>query len=250
MSESPTTAPRALERTKVTPILFSGPMVRAILEGRKTQTRRILKLPNSKGESRRGEWEASTVGGPGVMSAAGEPFPERACVWHPKAGTIVVPPYKPGDLLWVRETWSAVGDGVWTIADARRQISPRQKIEYAADGGVGPWWPSIHMPREFSRLTLEVTAVKVERLQEISEEDAKAEGIKMEFAGIGLAMWKWSDDPNVPCATTPQGAFVKLWDHLNAKRGYGWEANPWVCAIAFNVHKMNVDAFLAQREAA
>lgn len=238
MSESPTTAPRALERTKVKPILFSGPMVRALLDGRKSQTRRVLKpqpVERPGLNCRNLHWFDKHGKPRGINS------PEGPMPW-------IFTPYEPGDLLWVRETWGAwphMAGGVQ--ADSLRF---RADGEYQNEHGAWQWRPSIHMPKWASRLTLEVTAVKVERLAEISEEDAKAEGIKMEFAGIGLAMWKWSDDPNVPCATTPQGAFVKLWDHLNAKRGYGWEANPWVCAIAFNVHKMNVDAFLAQREAA
>src|SRR5690606_25977635 len=102
--------------------------------------------------------------------------------------------------------------------------------------------PAIHMPRWASRLTLEVTAVKVERLQEISDDDALDEGIaETEFYEAAetkvSAGAPWSPE---------RLAFADLWNSLNAKRGYGWEANPWVCAIAFNVHKMNVDAFLAQ----
>jgi len=202
-------------RTK--PILFSGPMIRALLDGCKTQTRRVLR----EGERQR---------------------------------------YAVGDKLWVKEEWS----GHYHFRDtppAKRVsfMTPdgpilREDIWYWADGRPAtgdyerPRSP-LFMPRWASRITLEVTAVRVQRLQEISDDDALAEGVTkvrehcyvirgIDYDEIGL------------CHSGPIAPFAKLWDSLNAKRGYGWEDNPWVAAISFRIHKMNVDAFLAQREAA
>ena len=164
------------------PIIFSGPMVRAILDGRKTQTRRVIK-PQPKGE----------------FCRYGFHMPTQA-IWTDL--TVVSCPYgQPGDLLWVRETFAAAGDQSW--------------VEYRADcdSKVIRWRPSIHMPRSASRLTLRITDVRVQRVQEISEEDARAEGT----TGLAGAMT----------------GFPYLWESINAKRGYGWNTNPWVWAISF-----------------
>lgn len=236
-------------------ILFSAPMVRALLDGRKTQTRRLLRLPDSKGESRRGPWEASTIGGPGVFTSAGEPFPERACVWHPKTGTCVLPPYSVGDLLWVRETW-AVGACAAGLSPA--MLSPRCWLKdngglwYAARGEPthpistrGRWRPGIHMPRWASRLTLAVTEVRVQRLQEISEADAVAEGCPGCLGRNPDFPDEW--DPH------PIEEFQELWTSINGKRpGASWSDNPWIVALTFKVHRANVDAMPtpAQREVA
>ncbi|QIR85038.1 hypothetical protein [Paracoccus sp. AK26] len=208
------------------PILFSGPMVRAILEGRKTQTRRVLKLPKQK--TLRGEWEATTIGGPGVCLKDGTPVPERAAIWHTQTGYCMSPGYAPGDRLWVRETWAKVGDEADDI-----HACPDLRIHayYRADA-VDPerqrWRPSIHMPRWASRLTLTVTDVRVQRLQDISEDDARAEGCPCqtdeELAGMEAHGW-----------------FRDLWDGLNKSRGFGWGTNPWVCAVSFSVQKINID---------
>ena len=170
------------------PILFSGPMVRALLEGRKTQTRRVMK-PQPKGMAR------LDTGGSWPL-ASGSEF--MRC------------PYGvPGDRLWVRESW-------------RKADSMTESVFYRADeewnAGAG-WKPSIHMPRWASRLTLEVTGVKVERVQEISERDAVAEGMP----------------PSVPDQATAVEIFEELWDSINEARGYGWSVNPWVWALTFRV---------------
>jgi len=164
------------------PILMSAPMVRAILEGRKTMTRRIVKPP---------KWSDA----------------EHAGVDYPC-------PYGcAGDRLWVRETWLPGGN-----------------ISYLAtspgDGSVKfHWKPSIHMPRRASRITLEVTGVLVERVQEISEADAKAEGCEATNCGMDGA-----EGPGFSYRQT----FRSLWDSINAKRGYGWDVNPHVWVVAFN----------------
>ena len=178
---------------KERPLLFSGPMVRAILNGTKTQTRRIVK-PN--------HIAAYHDGVPSLFS--GFPYGVN------------------GDRLWVRETWSHTGDGVWSIAAAR--MAPTGRPVYAADGGEGPWWPSIHMPREFSRITLEVVRVRVERLNDCSEADAKAEG-----CGLAPAL---PDCTEVEaCGQTFRAGYAALWNDINGPGS--WEANPWVWVITF-----------------
>ena len=201
------------------PILFNGEMVRAILLGTKTQTRRVVK-PQPHGE------------GPG-----GYPVPQA----------IVDCPYgQPGDTLWVRETWKA------TLM--RTGIRPIVKICYRASPGVfngvlfeddvlpplrqldGKWRPSIHMPRWASRITLEVTGVRVERVQEISEDGARAEGTDIclddNHADVKACMRGCLDIQYVETRRYVR-AFRCLWDSINARRGYGWGSNPWVWRVEF-----------------
>lgn len=199
------------------PILFSGEMVRAILEGRKTQTRRVVKLPKEKGKEYRfdGAWKD----GPKPFNA-GEylhlPFRNLADGpngWeHEMSVREFCPHGNPGDLLWVRETWRPQ-DGM-TI-ECRYQ----DEIEYRADGNRPKeptdccWKPSIFMPRWASRITLEIIGVRVERLQDISSADAIAEGVPV-------------DDPIHD--------YQILWDSINGKRpGCSWLSNPFVWAISF-----------------
>jgi hypothetical protein len=145
-------------------------------------------------------------------------------------------PYKKGDLLWVRETWrcSCVGsagnsetafieykDGDVMFID----IDHKQSFYFA---GKARWKPSIHMPREASRILLEVKGVRVERLWGIREDDAQAEG--MEALGIFTDL---DGNENVCVGMTYKEPFCQLWDRLNAKRGYSWESNPWVWVYEF-----------------
>ena len=206
---------------KERPILFSGPMVRAILEGRKTQTRRVVNSPDP---------------------LCCDPRPIRS-------------DYEVGMRLWVREPWGIDSLGGMS---GPNEYSHDYEVRYRADGfrqsfsidgprGVtdpymryfdtqrGEWRPSIHMPRWASRITLEVVKVRVERVQKISEEDARAEGVpkldgwpknnrQLEALLIADREGKLG---------THKGAFEVLWDSINAKRGYGWDANPWVWVIEF-----------------
>ena len=179
---------------KERPILFSGPMVRAILEGRKTQTRRVVKF---------------------------DPCPSSyAMVSHYDGlGNVVLTdgsylrcPYgQPGDRLWVRETWA---HRRWMLGDA----SPDPTTVYRADSddlrGCDRWRPSIHMPRWASRITLEVVSVRVERLQDISEEDAMAEGVALAENYRGRL-----------------AHFAGLWEQINDLGS--WNANPWVWVVEF-----------------
>lgn len=220
------------------PIIFSAPMVRALLDGRKTQTRRIL------GNSGPGRgrfnifsaqigWSDSYVLDPGNAG------------WRERDT-----PYAPGDRLWVREAWQT------GTSDDGPQISYRATPDYfkidAWDGedfGVGPsfnegrcpgatfshwlpdvladdgpWRSPIHMPRWASRLTLLVTDVRVQRLQEISRGDAMEEGCP--FANM-------ADGPN------PRDWYRDIWNSIHGTDA--WDRNPWVAAISFKVHRCNID---------
>lgn len=190
--------------TRERPILFSGAMVRAILDGAKTQTRRVV----TRRVNDEGQWVVTRPGG----WADGRPHTSEEIVgqgWRCPYG-------QPGDRLWVRETW-------WPRCGDAHLYGIREVVYRCDYGGTGgcltprSWRPSIHMPRWASRLTLELTAVRVQRVQEISKEDATAEGFE-----------------RTPCLPIdPRDWFRGRWDALNAKRGYPWDANPWVWALTF-----------------
>jgi len=190
------------------PILFSGEMIRAIHDDRKTQTRRVVKpQPTSPYRLVTGEW----VDRPVATSCQTLPIAPRYCV---------------GDTLWVRETWQAirpVNATEWTTCLPHPAVSGI-RIVYAADREQDPppkWRPSIYMPRWASRLTLEITDVRIQRLQDISEEDAKAEGVE---PVIDKKIHGWSPH----CLE-----FSLLWDSINKDRGFSWRTNPWVRALTF-----------------
>ncbi|USI71645.1 hypothetical protein [Sphingomonas morindae] len=206
------------------PIIFSAPMVRALIEGRKTQTRRLLSL-----RGRRGFSEFGPSDTPGYDWH----FRDAGMRWHDVQADRLLEllPYAAGDRLYVREAWSHTGHGVWSIEQARMAAHVNGRPIYRAtdetDAGT-KFWPSIHMPREFSRLTLMVEALKVERLQDISEEDALKEGVEpMKYPEIGE--WGW-----------PQRKFADLWRSLHGPDS--WEANPWVVAPTFSVIRANIDS--------
>ena len=222
---------------KERPILFSAPMVRALLDGSKTQTRRAVKLPH---KNPLGVWEPFDWGGEnGGCDKHGNTAPAQQTIAHTRTGDIIACPYgQPGDRLWVRETWNSSGLN-WRkpIRDMRKVLGP---VHYSADpehGGWMPYWgpmkPSIHMPRWASRITLEITRVRVERLQDISEADAMAEGIERQEDGLG---WKRGpisgDHPNTATRTAfPRLAYHSLWESINGPDS--WATNPWVWAIEF-----------------
>ena len=183
-------------------------MVRALLDGRKTQTRRLCQWANNPNSP------ALTY-----IVACDEPgwFGDEEGEVQFKAG------YAPGDRLWVKETWTHTGTGVWQTSDVHHARDG--KIVYRATEDIpgAGWFPSIFMFRKFSRLTLIVTDVRVERLQDISEADAIAEGLgEGDFYGMDPRCW-----------------YRDLWDNINGAGS--WDANPWVVALTFDVHQQNID---------
>ncbi len=196
---------------KARPILFSAPMVLAILEGRKMQTRRVVK--------RQGDMEFDPQDphyGPYWLAyAAGDAEGENARVRCPYG--------KPGDRLWVRETHALVPVSAYLCSkDVQQTINPVDPY-YASiyrqgwdrsESGIR-WRPSIHMPRWASRITLEIAAVRVERLQDISEDDARAEGINC-----------GNPEPSA------KDAFCYLWHQIHGCNS--WHTNPWVWVVEFH----------------
>lgn len=206
-------------------IIFSAPMVRALLDGRKAQTRRLCAWANNPNSPQLT-----------YIVACDEPG------WFgDEEGEVQFRvPYAPGDRLWVREAWSHTGDGVFEIRQAR--MLGRGGVIYRADDNPkwphAKFWPSIHMPREFSRLTLIVDDVKVERLQDISEADARAEGL--DHKHDWLPCWRGAE--GLPWrAEFPVDAYLDLWDSLHTKPGERWEDNPWIVAVTFDVQRGNID---------
>lgn len=210
------------------PIIFSAPMVRALLDGRKTQTRRLLRPKNHNTHLQCDPYGAWWW-------------------WTPQTGAphVAQPvPYAHGDRLYVREAIDKASDsdGVFYRADYDAG-NPE------GSAGLG-WRPSIHMPRWASRLTLTVTEVRVQRLQEITEADAVAEGVTRcawaeDFAGDGRIEWHVPEvsPGEYPGLTnphpTPIGPFSELWERLHGPAA--WDANPWVVAVSFTVQRGNID---------
>lgn len=213
MTDHPTPAAEPKER----PILFSAPMVRALLQGRKTQTRRAVKLPKALVALGGDLNAASTFRDPGfgdgeyLHVALNDGSVQR--VRCPYADTL-------GDRLWVREAWAHDAETLEQCRAAHEDaLSGLTYGPYYRATDVAPetlrWRPSIHMPRWASRITLEVTNVRVERLQDISEADAEAEGA----------------DPIKTKVPTARDAYRYLWDDINGAGG--WDANPWVWVVSF-----------------
>lgn len=221
------------------PIIFSAPMVRAILAGTKTQTRRIVKTDYT------GDLESVSSA---EEFAGTSPYPlavdrSDACVYfrRPFACQVGIPkPWRVGDTLWVREAWQFAGfteDGYPFItyrADGERKLHedyPEEWVDKLTDTWAAlsepenydidkraadrRWRPSIHLPRWAARLMLRVADVRAERLQQITEPDARAEG--------------WDLSTKQP----PVEWYRGLWDDINAARGFRWLENPWVWVVTF-----------------
>jgi len=206
---------------KERPILFSAPMVRALLAGTKTQTRRVVK-PQFHVDSVPAEMCATNERGHQVTGHSGR-------WWDDTTGnddTAIRCPYgMPGDRLWVRETFMDLGACFLYRADANAE----QERAIVAPGQR--WQPAIHMPRAASRIDLEVNGVRVERLCEISEADSLAEGVDME------EMIDMAYSPSMPHVTvtmrprTAREAYAALWESINGPSS--WAASPWVWVVEF-----------------
>ena len=253
------------------PILFSGEMVRAILDGGKTQTRRIVKLPKELPQDVF-EYDHIPEGHFSIVSRHGK---FSVIHWESDhAESIPLHcPYVPGEHLWMREAWRIASlpvdecpaiqyradDSIewrdpldpiydWDLKyedwfermnlqliedceQAGLEVNINEEMAYTWDWNSIPtrWRPSIHMPRWASRITLEVTSVRVERIQDISRKDVEAEGLPPHSQTGRVELW--TDQNNVFCG--PLKAFAVAWDSLNAKRGYSWELNPWVWVVEF-----------------
>ena len=230
-------------------MIFNGEMVRAILDGRKTQTRRIVKGTDGAVKFCK-EWD---INGKEVFVVLGE---KDHTGMNPVLGAISCPFGAVGDRIWVRETWATLGNedgccidwegnlckgdersaariyrasceqrpgdyGLWSIPDDAywKPHTKEHKFE-------GAWRPSIHMPRWASRILLEITDVRVERLNSISQEDAQAEGLE-------LTGWRptYSDPDSGGEVLTPYDNFAQLWESIYGEES--WKANPWVWVIEF-----------------
>ena len=203
-----------------------GAMVNAVLDDRKNQTRRVAKivksLPDNKG------WDCLQK--PGRKECL--LLSKDVWSWIPFGGSPIVPypniaefcPYgKPGDRLWVRETWR------FDAIDKEIGIKERREdcLQYRADEDFQEvqWIPSIFMPKWACRLWLEITDVKIQRVGKISEEDAAAEG--------GPKILGFDDGKNSMGWMSYRKWYKDLWDSLNAKRGFGWDKSPWVWVVKF-----------------
>lgn len=215
------------------PILFNTEMVRAILDGRKIQTRRVIKpQPDEKTESFRTDdqgnfypyWDAKQSGGLGIP------------------GDLIKCPYgAPGDQIWVRETWAIVDCGS-RVSLSKKAWSlgwPTERLQYIADNPETHYWnkrPSIFMPRWASRIQLKVKNIRVERVQDITGKDAIAEGIEREW--VVDKHWYKSYVSELPANfTNPINSFRSLWNSINESRGFGWAVNPFCWCIEFEVMK-------------
>lgn len=190
----------------IKPILFNTEMVWANLDGRKTCTRRLVRfLP---GENP--QWTGYIRDGLMIYNGRNEPCITKA-------------PYQPGDILYVRETWC--DDRQFT-----HDSTPGRYFYKASERGNFKWKPSIRMPKEAARIWLKVTDVRVERLQEITEDGAKAEG------AIDNRGFIHSPENEYDRIHTAKEHFIKIWNGTIKKSNlncYGWDANPWVWVIEF-----------------
>jgi hypothetical protein len=200
---------------KERPILFSGEMVRAILEGRKTMTRRVVKDPICTNKEIYGE--------DGGLTWYGNFGLRKPC----KFGAV-------GDRLWVKETFCqpTFEEKCFYRADMpihidRKESGLNEDIDFVDSDFK--WKPSIFMPRWASRITLEIVSVRVERLQDITEKDAKEEGIKQVTCGLDETCFEYARNENA--YSTAKQAFEALWKKINGAES--WVANPWVWVIEF-----------------
>jgi hypothetical protein len=229
------------------PILFSAEMVQAILANRKTQTRRVVKGLTGEYFNWLGGVKPDDAVGVEVHSVKdclrqtddGQLYKYTgllaSCAEYPEEGFIEVRcPYGVvGDRLWVRETWQAwrccdVEHNEWEVADKweLETLNTSLTIEHRATSkSMGPWRPSIFMPRWASRILLEVVKIRVERLQDITDEDVRSEGVTVQMEAIMMA---------ATFGKSPEWmVYWNLWNSINNKYGNSWESNPWVWVVEF-----------------
>ena len=201
--------------SKDRPIIFKSPMVRALLDGSKTQTRRLMKpqpvpIP---GEPGKHWWPSNTAQS---MMRVEDGFQKHPCIFDDAC-----PHGQPGDRIWVRETFADIGC----------RLTYRADEDDGAHCKVKRWIPSIHMPRADSRILLEIVSVRIERLQDISDADIVAEGIDME------TLAESQDRYDIVCKGSDASSRATertAWRDLCESTGGDWEANPWCWAITFN----------------
>ncbi len=204
------------------PILFNTEMVKAILDGRKTQTRRVVK-PQP-------EYDI-------VQTNDSPPrFFDGDFMDHVINNYVKCPYGQPGDELWVRETFT-FDIGEMPPIDQNGNPDLKEVIIYKATDHDpacydGKWIPSIFMPREKSRIQLKVKDIRVERVQDISEDDIKAEGLSMHLMDICVV---FSEKHNGTYGLREK--WIELWNSINFDRGFGWTLNPWVWVVEFEVKK-------------
>ena len=195
------------------PIIFSTKMVQALLDDRKTQTRRVIKNEIFQ------QW---------VEAGFTDEF-----IKNSENHWVEVSPYQPGDILWVRETWqridAAVGLDLELDGYAYVYRASENGEAWAREIENWKWRPSIYMPKEAARIFLQVTGIRVERVQDITGFDCVNEGID--------TLDILENTPGSDFEGYARLQFSKLWDNLNAKRGYGWQTNPWVWVIEFQKQK-------------
>lgn len=229
-------------------ILFNSEMVKAILARDKTQTRRVITQVNE------------------LQNFSNGPRSEllyrdkRTTLWNDMTKKRFIEKHSPygvpGDLLYVRETWARMCSEFHNSLDySCEENEGEHYIEYRADSGnpfpghwdkdnieearaegFNPVWsPSIHMPKKYARIWLRVTNVRVERLQDITLNDARAEGIRIGGMVLGQAMMAMTGTDNMDDAqaVATQDEFVGLWNSINKKRGFPWDSNPWVWVVEF-----------------
>ncbi|EMM3368628.1 hypothetical protein RVS57_000156 [Pseudomonas aeruginosa] len=239
---------------KERPILFTGPMVRAILEGRKTVTRRVMKYqPHEDASVTVGNYNVTVVDRHGEQQPGPEAF---GAWWSDGERGCICPHGQPGDRLWVRETWTDVNlcgapalayradedirdlmeepgflddRGAFNYDDPR--VKPYPFACWYADLDQARWRPSIHMPRWASRILLEITAVRVERLQDISDDQAEAEGVERPENITNVDVWDGAERELFNAMNQPRARFRRLWSDINGSES--WDSNPWVWCIEF-----------------
>jgi hypothetical protein len=229
-------------------ILFSTEMVRAILEGRKTMTRRVIKPQPIGAPDGKYRYDGVQEGIHAIELLSGSGYPTE------KYFTCVRPPFMEGDVLWVRETWADIPETAPGNFHYKASATDADLEWFTQQGWK--WRPSVHMPCDAARIFLRVTGVTVERLSDMSDKDAIAEGVLtnieysdlsaegkpsgvpcLQCGGTGLytahSMMGACPDTDCERCGTPVKRFRLIWDSLNAKRGFSWEPNPWVWVYTF-----------------